>query len=392
MTSFRFLAYFLLFHLPLILAVCSSLYYLAVCCAAVRFRREREEAGEFTPPVSILKPVQGIEQSFYSSLASYFRQDYPTFEIVFGLSDPAKRDPARWTIAQLQRDFPRVPVKVVNVPESSGGNPATNPKMCKLGRMIEEAAQEMIVLSDADVRVEPDFLRQVVRPLANERVGMVTCLYRGVPTKQFLSILEALGMSADFAGQVLLARVVQGVRFGLGATMVTRKKQIAEIGGMAKWADYLADDYILGSTIAAAGYRVHLSHTVVETVLPYRTFAEMLRQQLRWARTIRACSPRGYPGLVLAFGVPLALLAWAFEPGSTAALAILIAVLVARFLSAWASGVLVCQDRVVAKYFWLLPLRDLLAFGVWVVSFFGKEVVWRDDRFRLEAGGKIKPA
>ena len=388
MTSFHFLTDFLFFYAPLILAVCSSVYYLAVCCAAVLFRRDREEGNDFAPPVSILKPVRGIEPSFYASLASYFRQDYPAVEIVFGLSDPAGRDPARWTIAQLQRDFPRVAVKVVAVPDAAG----VNPKMSKLQRMIEQAAHEILVVTDADVAVEPGFLRRVVRPLADERVGMVTCLYRGVPAKQFRSILEALGMSGDFAGQVLLARLVRGVRFALGAAMVTRKKQVAEIGGIAPWADFLADDYILGRKIAEAGYRIHLSPAVVETVLPHRPVLEMLRQQLRWARTIRACSPRGYPGLLLAFGVPLALLAWVMHPDSAPALAILVVVLFTRLLAAWVSGVLVCRDRVVAKYFWLLPLRDLLAFGVWVASFFGNEVVWRNARFRLEAGGKIKPA
>lgn len=381
---------FLLFYPLLILAVCSFLYHLAVCWAALRFRAEQEESADFAPPVSVLKPIHRIEPNFYASLASYFRQDYsnstPRFEIVFGLGEG--NDPARYTLAQLQRDFPRVPVKVVTVPES----PSANPKMAKLERMLEAAAHELIVVSDADVRVGPDYLRQVVRPLANQRVGMVTCLYRGVPARQFLSILEALGMSGDFAGQVLLGRLVQGVRFGLGATMAARKQQIAEIGGIAKWADYLADDYILGREIARAGYRVHLSHTVVETVLPPRTLPELLRQQLRWARTIRACSPSGYPGLIFVFGVPLAFLAWALQPGSSLALAVLVAVLMARLLSAWASGVWVCRDGVLAKYFWLLPLRDLLALGVWGMSFLGREVVWRDARYRLEPGGKIKPA
>ena len=381
---------FLLFYVPAILAVCSSLYHLAVCWAALRFRAEREDSADFVPPVSVLKPIHRIEQNFYASLASFFRQDYsgsgPHFEIVFGLG--AANDPARWTLAQLQRDFPRVPVKVVTVPESSAGNP----KMSKLDRMLEAAAHEIIVMSDADVRVEPDYLRRVVQPLADERVGVVTCLYRGVPAKSFFSILEALGMSGDFAGQVLLARMLRGVRFGLGATMATRKKQIAAIGGIAKWADYLADDYILGREIARAGYRVHLSHTVVETMLPHRNLGEFFRQQLRWARTIRSCSPQGYPGLIFVFGVPLAFFAWAVQPGSGLALAILVAVLLARLASAWASGVLVCRDRVLAKYLWLLPLRDLIALGVWVMSFFGREVVWRDARYRLEPGGKIRPA
>ena len=381
-----FIAAFFLFQLPLLLAAFSTLYYLAVLVASVRFRWEPEPAANFTPPVSILKPVRGIEQGLYASLASHFQQDYPGFEIVFGLSD--EKDPARWTIAQLQRDFPNIPVKVITVPDSRGANP----KMKKLQRMLEEASHEVMVINDADIRVAPDYLRRVVQPLADERVGLVTCLYRGVPTGKLRSVLEALGISGDFAGQVLLARSVGEVQFGLGATLATRKKQIAEIGGLAPWADYLADDYIIGNKIASAGYRVHLSHTIVDTLLPYRSLTETFQHELRWARTIRFSSPRGYPGLVLTFGVPLALLAAAFRPDSALALAVLGITLGARWLAAWASGVWVCRDRVVQKFFWLLPLRDLFAFGVWLASFCGRQVVWRQKRFRIEAGGKIRPA
>ena len=373
----------------LFLAVCSTLYHLAVALAALRFRSKRLPDSTFAPPVSVLKPLHGIEQNFYQNLATFFRQDYGDFEIVFGLNDDG--DDARWTIAQLQRDFPNVPVKIVTVSESDSLH-AANPKMSKLDRMLTEASHDILVLSDADIRVAPDYLRRVVRPLADDGIGLVTCLYRGVPAKPFLSILEALGMSGDFAGQVLLARMIQGIRFGLGATMATRKRQIAQIGGIAKWADYLADDYILGREIAATGHRIHLSSAVVETVLPRRTVLQTFHQQLRWARTIRACSPAGYPGLLFVFGVPLALATLAFEPHSAEALVTLAAVLIARFLSAFAAGVLVCRDRVLARYFWLLPLRDLFALGIWVLSFFGREVVWRDARFRLEPGGKITPA
>jgi ceramide glucosyltransferase len=375
----------LLYDLPLAVAVGACLYQLAVMIAALRFHREKEATAEFTPPVSILKPLRGIEPDFYANLVTFFEQDYPSFEIVFGLTDP--KDAASWTVAQLRRAYPKVPVKLVVVPEASG----TNPKMNKLQRMVEEASSEVLVLSDADIRVERDYLRNVVRPLRDERVGLVTCLYRGVPRGSLRSILEALGMSGEFAGQVLLARWLHGVRFGLGATMATRKRQIAEIGGLAPWADYLADDYILGNRIAAAGYRIQLSHTAVETLLPRRTWAELFHQQLRWARTIRACSPRGYPGLLFAFGAPLALLPVLYHP-TTLALVVLDAALITRWLAAWTAGVLVCRDKLVRNYFWLLPLRDLMALAIWLLSFLGSEIVWREARFRLESDGKIRPA
>ncbi len=389
MISFSFLAGFLFFSLPLLLAWGSCLYHLAVVVAALRFCRKPESSSGFAPPVSILKPLQGIEQNFYSSLSSFFRQDYPQFEIVFGVSDA--NDPALWTLRQLQKDFPQIPVKIVIVPESSW----SNPKMNKLHRMIAEAAHEVVVISDADIRVDSDYLRNVVSPLADERVGLVTCLYRGVPPEQrfpVLAVLEALGISGDFAGQVLLAQALGEVRFALGATMATRKRQIAAIGGFARWADYLADDYILGNRVAAAGYRVHLSHTVVETALPRRTVSEMFQQQLRWARTIRFVSPRGYPGLLLTFGIPLAILAWASHPTSLLALATLGAVLICRWLAALVAGKVVCRDPLINKFFWLLPLRDTLALGIWFASFLGRRVVWREARFRIEADGRIRPA
>ncbi|MBI4461046.1 MAG: bacteriohopanetetrol glucosamine biosynthesis glycosyltransferase HpnI [Acidobacteria bacterium] len=376
----------LFFYVPLVIAAGSGLYYAAVTLAAVLFHLRREKGAGYAAPVSILKPVRGIEQNFYACLASHFRQDYPAFEMIFGLSDP--QDPARWTIEQLRRDFPQVPVKIVVVSESCGANP----KMSKLQRMLEEASHEVIVINDADIRVPPDYLHKSVQPLADEQVGLVTCLYRGIPVRRLSSILEALGIGGDFAGQVVLARLIGGFEFGLGATLATRQKQIAEIGGLAQWADYLADDYVLANQIAKAGYRIHLSHTVVETMLPHRSLSEMLQQQLRWARTVRTASPRGYPGLVLTFGIPFALAALLFQPASTVVQMMLAAVLLLRWLSSWASGVVVCRDPVVRKWFWLLPLRDLLAFGVWIASFCGSTVVWRDARYRLEAGGRIRPA
>lgn len=372
------------FYLPLAVAAGACLYHLAVTFASLRFSAQKDIATDFAPSVSVLKPVRGTERLFYETLRGYFTQDYPNFEIVFGIDDA--KDSANWTIAQLRRDFPNVPVKVVVVQEVS----ALNPKINKLQHMVEEASHDVLVISDADIRVPSNYLRSVVQPLASERVGMVTCLYRAAALPFFSSTIEALGISADFAGQVLLARALSGVHFGLGATMATRKKQIAEIGGLAPWADYLADDYILGNRISAMGYGIVLSHTVVETLLPHRTISETFQQQLRWARTIRACSPRGYPGLLFAFGAPLALIAVVFDPISTLAISVLCAALLARWIAAGAAGALVCGDRLVLKTFWLLPLRDLIALAIWLVSFLGNEVVWRRNRFRLEANGKLR--
>ena len=373
-----------LYRLPLAVAIGSALYYLAVIVASLRFRSERKPHPVFTPPVSILKPLKGVDPNFYECLASHCRQSYPQFEIIFGLCDP--RDSATATIAQLQRDFPQVPIKLVIVPESHGANR----KMNSLARMLPQAAHDFIVINDADIRVEPDYLRSVIAPLGDESVGLVTCLYRGVPAGGFASILEALGLSGDFAGQVLLARWVEGVKFALGATMATRQKQIAAIGGLERWTDYLADDYVLGSQIVAAGYRIHLSHNVVDTMLPNRSFAELLRQQVRWARTVRCSRPGGYPGLLLTFGVPFALLALLAHPGSALAGLVFAVTLAVRLLAAWTSGVMVAGDRTLRRFLWLLPVRDALGLGVWIASYLGSTVVWRGEQFRIEKGGRIR--
>jgi ceramide glucosyltransferase len=373
------------FYLPLLIGAGAALYHVAVLTAALRFSREKESPAGFTPPVSVLKPLHGIEEHFYATLATFFQQDYPSYEIVFGLSDA--QDPARWTIAQLQRDFPNVAVKVVVATGHSGANP----KIGKLRRMLEEASHDTVVISDADIRVERDYLRRVVSPLVDERVGLVTSLYRGAAGQSWGSILEALGMSADFAGQVLLARALGPIRFGLGATLATRKKQIEAIGGLAPWSDYLADDFILGNRIAQAGYRVHLSHAIVETITPRHTLREALQHQLRWARTIRACSPRGYLGLIFAYGAPLAIVPMLLHPESALATALMLGALNARWFSAWAAGVVVCRDRLVQRFFWLLPLRDILALGIWLLSYMGRQVVWRQVRYRLEADGRMRP-
>ena len=407
MVSLSFAYAYSLFHLALGLAGLSCLYYLAVLIASLKFFVHKDANTDFAPPVSILKPVRGVEEDFYANLASHCRQEYPCFEIIFGIGDSARRDPATdapnisasvrdpalWTIAQLQRDFPNVSIKTVMVSESGTAHPlGINRKLHSLQRMLEAAAHETVVIDDADIGVTPDYLRKLVQPLADERVGLVTCLYRGLPAGTLASVLEALGISGDFAGQVLLARWLEGIKFALGATMATRKKQIAEIGGLARWSDYLADDYVLGNRIAAAGYSIHLSHLVVETHLSHRSFSDVFRQQLRWARTIRFARPLGYLGLLLTFGVPFALVAVIVRPKFALGEEALAVTLAARLLAAWACGALVCRDKIIRKFFWLLPLRDLMAFGVWIASFLGSQVVWRGERFKLEPGGKISPA
>ena len=385
----------LFLHLPLAIAAGSCLYFVGVIIASLRFRAEAEPSTAFAPPVSVLKPCAGIEPRFHETLRSHFEQDYPQFEVLFCLRDES--DPALWTIRMLQQQFPAVPSRVIFVADIAGANSKT----VKLRELVAQARHDVLVISDADIAVAPDYLRGVVRPLRDETVGLVTCLYRGVRARGLNSLLEALSMSGEFAGQVLLGRLLSGLisrtpsrtpsgmRFGLGATLATRKKQIEAIGGLTPWLPYLADDFILGNKIAAAGYKVHLSKTVVATHLPARSWRASFAQQLRWARTIRACSPAGYPGLLVAYGMPFAL--WLLCIGNLAdwQLAVALTAIATRLMAAWISGAVITGDRLVPRYLWLLPLRDLWALGIWCVSFFGRQITWRDQRYRLDAGGKL---
>ncbi|MSO20621.1 MAG: glycosyltransferase [Acidobacteria bacterium] len=373
-----------LYYLPLAVVAGSCIYHLGVVVAATRFLKEKEPQTDYVPPVSILKPVSGIEPQFYETLSSYFQQEYPRYEIIFCLRDNS--DAALWTIEMLRKAYPLIPAKVMFISDVAD----TNPKAVKLQAMVEAAEFEIVVISDADIRVATDYLRRIVSPLRNEKIGLVTCLYRGIRERGLNSLLEALSMSGDFSGQVLLGRMLGGMRFGLGATLATRKKQIAGIGGFAPWLAYLADDFILGNQIARQGYQVYLSHTVVSTFLPRRRWKDTFRQQLRWARTIKSCSPAGYPGLIFAYGVPLALLPFTAGMGAVVPTITLTAVLFSRWLAAWVSGSAVTGDPLIRRYFWMLPLRDAWALLIWAYSFLGNHIIWRNEHYRLERGGKLR--
>src|SRR2546421_10725042 len=248
--------------------VSSSAYYLLCLWGARNFLLERGPAGRLLatralPPVSILKPLKGIDPQIYESFGSHCLQEYEEYEIIFGVSDP--NDPAVASVEKLQREFPDRQIRLVVCPKILG----TNVKVSNLVQMLPEARYEHLVVNDSDIRVERDYLQRVMAPLADEKVGMVTCLYRGVATSTFSSRLEALGINTDFFAGVLAARQLEGgIRFGLGSTLAFRRAELARVGGFESLLDYLADDYELGKRIAGLGPDVVLSDSVVETHLP----------------------------------------------------------------------------------------------------------------------------
>jgi ceramide glucosyltransferase len=366
--------------------VSSSIYYLLCLWCAATFLRERQ-AGEgarptrFLPPISILKPLKGTDPEIYESFRSHCLQDYPEYEIIFGVSDP--NDPAIESVKALQREFPNRRIQLVVSEKILGANV----KVSTLAQMLTEARYDHLIVNDSDIRVEPDYLRRVTAPLANSQVGLITCLYRGVPGATLGSRLEALGISTDFCASVLVARQLEGgIRFALGSTLAFRRVELDKIGGFISFVDYLADDYELGKRIAGLGLTVNLSDVAVETYLPSYRLREFFAHQLRWARGIRDARVGGYLGLIFTFGLPWALLALTASGGALWASITLAITLLFRFAAALVVGRGVLQDRQILRDAWLIPLRDLLAVAVWFASLGGHTVTWRGDRFRLKNG------
>jgi len=367
----------------------SSAYYILCLWSARTFLREKKAEGgarpQMLPPVSILKPLKGADPDIYESFRSHCLQDYPEYEIIFGVSDPD--DPAVASVQQLQREFPERSIRLVVSPNKLGANV----KVSNLEQMLPWARYQHLLVNDSDIRVEPDYLRRVMAPLTDERVGMVTCLYRGLPASTLGSHLESLGISTDFCAGVLVARQLEGgLRFGLGSTLAFRRSDLERIGGFKSIVDFLADDYELGRRIAGLGLQVVLSNVVVETHLPAYDLRGFWSHQLRWARGVRDSRAGGYIGLVSTYGLMWGLFAliaggaalWSWSVlGATALLRLAVALVVGN-------GVL--DDRRLWGSLWLLPVRDLVAVAVWIASFAGHTVTWRGDRFELRKGRLIR--
>jgi ceramide glucosyltransferase len=333
------------------------------------------------PPVSILKPLKGEDPEIYESFRSHCRQEYPEYEIVFGVSDA--NDPAVRAVERLRQEFPDRPIQLIVCTEVLGANT----KVSNLLQMVRSARYDHFIVSDSDIRVSPDYLRRVVSPLAEPDVGLVTCLYRGIAGRTVSSRLEALGISTDFCAGVLVARSIEGgLRFALGSTMAFRRQDLEAIGGFESFVDYLADDYELGKRIAGLGSEVRVSDVVVETFLPSYTVREFFDHQLRWARGVRDSRPGGYLGLLFTFGWQWALLALLASGGAMWAWTVFTVALVLRFLVASIVGIGVLADRQVPRFSPLIPLRDLVGVVVWTLSFASNTVTWRGDRFRLKNG------
>jgi ceramide glucosyltransferase len=337
------------------------------------------------PPVSILKPLKGVDPEIWESFCSHCEQEYPEFQLIFGVSDPA--DPAVEVVRKLQAKYPNLPIELIVCDRILGANI----KVSNLAQMLPAARHELLLVNDSDIRVPSDYLREVIAPLANASVGLVTCLYRGIASPAACptlgSRLEALGISTDFVPGVLSAGFLErGLHFGLGSTLAFRRRDLDAIGGFEVLLDYLADDYELGRRIASTGKKVELSAATVTTFLPAYTLRQFFRHQLRWSRTIRDARRWGYVGLFFTFGLPWALLTLLAARGAEWAWALLATAVAVRLAVGFVAAIVVLNDDEFFRYILLLPLRDLIAPVIWAASFMGNRVHWRGDVFDLKDG------
>ena len=347
----------------------------------LRVRNNPTADGEFAPAVSILKPLCGTDRNMYEGFRSHCLQNYPKFEIIFGVNNES--DDAIAEVERLRQEFPTHDIKLVVCPNVLG----TNRKVSNLQHMMEHARYDFVLINDSDIHVEPDYLSRVMAPFANPQVGLVTAMYRANAGRTLASQVESLTVATDFVGGVLSALVVEGgLHFAMGSTMAVRREALAKIDNFSALLNKLADDYELGVLVAEAGYELQLANTVVETTLPDYGWRGMLAHQVRWARTIRDKRKGGYLGVIATFGLPWAVLCAVCATVAAWSLALLALVFVLRMVHAAALCGSVLRDRESLRRLWLVPLRDFVGLGVWFTSWFGSTVSWRGEKFRLHNG------
>ena len=374
--------------------VSATIFLILVVIAAVRFRKraEQDRASVLTfphdrlPPVTIFKPVHGMEERLERNLESFFQQDYPDYEIIIGAR--SENDAAIRLAERLRARYPQVKSRIV----ISGPPEWPNAKVFTLDKMIPLSRNDFFAISDSDVRVERDFLRNVIPPLQNPKLGLVTCLYRGEPAADFWSLLEAVGMSVEMPSGVVVADMLEGTRFALGPAVALRRDALDAIGGIRSTADYYSDDYVLGNKIWAAGYRVIFSHYFIYHVLTPRPFLRTLGDQLRWMKSTRHSRPMGHVGTGLTFAMPfgvLGLVAAAALGHGAWGLALFGAAFVNRMIQSVVVGGWLLRDSRALRLCWLYPLRDLEGFVVWAASFLSHTFYWRGETYRFTTGGQI---
>jgi ceramide glucosyltransferase len=367
----------------------STVFAVLAIVGLFRFRRQSAaSAAGFSPPVSLLKPLDGAEPNLEAHIESFFNQDYPNFEILFCARSAT--DSGLEIARRVALRYPHIPASF----RYTGEETYINAKVSSLELMHSVASHDLFIISDSDVRVEPSYIRQVVAPFADEKVGAVTCLYRGVANHGLWSKLEAAGMSVEMTAGVLTANLLEGMKFALGPTMAVRRRSVESIGGFGVLGPYCSDDFLLGAAVAVQGQTVVLSRHVIDHIILNLSFAASLRHQTRWMKSTRFSRPLGHLGTALTFSIPFGLLA------GLAAVAMhrpLLALLVLaysvanRMVLAALVGSLGVRERHLLRTVLLYPIRDLLGFVCWAASYAGSTILWRGRRYRLSRGGLMHP-
>lgn len=358
----------------------SWVYCVLTWLAARRYLAQPLPDAENLEPISILKPLSGLDEGLEENLRGFFEQDYPAFEILFAMRTAA--DPAHALVTRLQAEYPQVPTALL----LTGEPPWPNAKSWSLHLMQQQARHSLLVMSDSDIRVGSRMLRTLAREFADPRLAVTTCPYRAVPGPSFWSKLEAIGMNTEFLGGVLVARMLDGMKFAVGPTVAARKSAIEALGGWPYLQEFLAEDFVLGSEAAARGLGVALSSYVVEHRIGAEPFAKNAAHRLRWCRSTRRSRPAGYVGQLFTNPLPIALALVAAMPSAWPALA------VTALLRAWAAhatAARVLHDPLCRREWYLVPLQDMLSFAFWAAGFFGNTIDWRGETYRLRKDGRF---
>lgn len=336
------------------------------------------DAGQRLAPLSVLKPLSGADEGLELNLRSLFEQDHPSFEILFAVRTTG--DPAIQIVEKLQREFPARSARVIVTGEPT----YANAKVYSLQRMLPEATHDLLVMSDSDVRIAPGFLKRISGEFQDPNVALATCPYRAIAGASLWSTLEAEGMNTEFLSGLLVARMLEGVKFAVGPTVVARKSALQAIGGFNKLKDYLAEDYVMGKFAAAAGFGVILSRNVVEHRIGSENWQANAAHRIRWVRSTRRSRPLGYLGQIFTYPLPLALLLCAVDAGLWPAILVALAF---RAADAWSTSVWILRAR---PHWLLLPFEEILSFLFWLSGFFGNTIVWRGRRYYLYSDGRFE--
>ena len=368
---------FLVLCLPAVAYQCFAIY-----TSTAFFSRPIAVNPHYAPPVTILKPICGLDIDTYQNFASTVYQDYPVYQVIFSVREST--DPVIRVVRQIIQDFPQVDIQLVVNACILGSN-------LKVGNLTNAKAfakHDILVLADSDVRVGPDYLRRIVQPLQNPKVGATTCLYRPV-TKGWIANLEALSISTHYLASVLVANQIETIQFALGPTIAIRRSVLEKMGDFAAISEYLADDFQIGYLCAQAGYQVVLSDYVIDHWISTTSLRDLFRRQVRWACCARVSRFWGYVGLFFSHGICTSFIFFCLTGGSALGWAGLGATTVTRLMMAWVVGALGLRDTLVQRYLWLIPLCDLNSFVIWLYSFTTNRIVWRDQNMILTRGGKL---